>query len=277
MVYSMNSLLKIVTRIFFCSLAMTLVACGGGSDAGATQLESPAQSFMPGERLQLEAISSTYTGVSYPLNIYLPQNRNANKTYPVIYTLDAEWRFETIADSLDKNKMEVILVGVENYVDEGYQHRESYSQWPLAEDYFAFIRKELAPYIETQYPVNQADRTIIGHSNTGLFVGLALLMDDPQQPFFHRHVSFDGSFWAHTELTSQLVDDRRALNQTLKSRTILVGANGRVGNVVYVRKFDDWLERANFSQLDLTYLEYEQEHIPVVAHAVDEVLTTLYR
>lgn len=273
----MNSLFKVVTCIFFCTSVMNLVACGGGSDSDTTQLDSPAQLFAPGERLQLEAISSTYTGVSYPLKIYLPQNRTANKTYPVIYTLDAEWRFETIADSLDKNKMEVILVGVENYVDDDYQHRESYSQWPLAEDYFAFIRKELAPYVEAQYPVNQADRTIMGHSNTGLFVGLVLLMDDPHQPFFRRHVSFDGSFWAHTELTSQLVDDRRALSQTLKSRTILVGANGRVGNVAYVRKFDYWLERANFSQLDLTYLEYEQEHIPVVAYSVDEVLTSLYR
>ncbi|WP_046005583.1 alpha/beta hydrolase [Pseudoalteromonas rubra] len=276
----MNLQFKLVTRLFLCVLAINLAACGGSSNSGSAQQGlsgQPAQPFLPGERLQLEAFSSSYTGVSYPLRVYLPQNRIANKRYPVIYVLDAEWRFDTIADSLDDNKMAVILVGVENYVDEGYKHREAYSQWPLAQDYFDFIRKELAVEIEARYPVEQSDRTIMGHSYTGLFVGLALLMDDPQQPFFHRHVSFDGSFWAHTETTSQLIDDRRGQSSTLKSRTILVGANGKVGNVLYVREFDEQLTRANFAQLDTTYLEYKQEHIPVVAYSVDEVLNALYR
>ncbi|WP_125781746.1 alpha/beta hydrolase [Pseudoalteromonas rubra] len=271
---------KLVTRLFLCVLAINLAACGGGSDTGTApqgSSEQPAQPFLPGERLHLEAFSSSYTGVSYPLKLYLPQNRTTNKRYPVIYVLDAEWRFDTIADSLDDNKMAVILVGIENYVDEGYQHREAYSQWPLAKDYFDFIRKELAVEVEARYPVDQSDRTIMGHSYTGLFVGLALLMDDPQQPFFHRHVSFDGSFWAHTDTTSQLIDDRRAQSSTLKSRTILVGANGKIGNVLYVREFDAQLTRANFTQLDTTYLEYKQDHIPVVAHSVDEVLSALYR
>lgn len=273
---------KVLTRIVICTLVMSLSACGGSgsSDTGAMQQNTSNQAtqpFMPGERLQLDAIASSYTGVSYPLKIYLPQNRVANKTYPVIYALDAEWRFDTIADSLDDNKMEVILVGVENYADDNYKHREDYSQWPLARDYFDFINKELAPSIEARYPVNQSDRTIMGHSNTGLFVGLVLLMDDPQQPFFHRHVSFDGSFWAHPETTSQLIDDRRAQSQALKSRTILIGANGSIGNVLYVREFDALLEGANFAQLDLTYLEYKQDHIPVVAHSVEEVLLALYR
>ncbi|WP_125562236.1 alpha/beta hydrolase [Pseudoalteromonas rubra] len=278
----MYTLFKVNINIVFCILALFLSACGGAdsSDTGTAQQglsDQVVQSFVPGERLQLDAIASSYTGVSYPLKIYLPQNRVANKTYPVIYALDAEWRFDTIADSLDDNKMEVIVVGVENYADDNYKHREDYSQWPLARDYFDFINKELAPSIEARYPVNQSDRTIMGHSNTGLFVGLVLLMDDPHQPFFHRHVSFDGSFWAHPETTSQLIDDRRAQSQALKSRTILVGANGSIGNVLYVRQFDALLERANFAQLDLTYLEYKQDHIPVVAHSMDEVLTALYQ
>ncbi|MCG7560797.1 alpha/beta hydrolase-fold protein [Pseudoalteromonas sp. McH1-42] len=278
----MYTLFKVNINIVFCILALFLSACGGAdsSDTGTAQQglsDQVVQSFVPGERVQLDAIASSYTGVSYPLKIYLPQNRVANKTYPVIYALDAEWRFDTIADSLDDNKMEVIVVGVENYADDNYKHREDYSQWPLARDYFDFINKELAPSIEARYPVNQSDRTIMGHSNTGLFVGLVLLMDDPQQPFFHRHVSFDGSFWAHPETTSQLIDDRRAQSQALKSRTILVGANGSIGNVLYVRQFDALLERANFAQLDLTYLEYKQDHIPVVAHSMDEVLTALYQ
>ncbi|QPB82470.1 hypothetical protein CWC22_005505 [Pseudoalteromonas rubra] len=278
----MYTLFKVNLNIVFCILALFLSACGGAdnSDTGTAQQglsDQVVQSFVPGERLQLDAIASSYTGVSYPLKIYLPQNRVANKTYPVIYALDAEWRFDTIADSLDDNKMEVIVVGVENYADDNYKHREGYSQWPLARDYFDFINNELAPSIEARYPVNQSDRTIMGHSNTGLFVGLVLLMDDPQQPFFHRHVSFDGSFWAHPETTSQLIDDRRAQSQALKSRTILVGANGSIGNVLYVRQFDALLERANFAQLDLTYLEYKQDHIPVVAHSMDDVLTALYQ
>ncbi|GMM84731.1 hypothetical protein MTsN2n4_19580 [Pseudoalteromonas sp. MTN2-4] len=67
---------------------------------------------------------SSFTGVTYPIQIYLPKNISANKTYPVLYVLDAEWHFSKVADSLDELEIEAIIVGIENFVDASYKHRE---------------------------------------------------------------------------------------------------------------------------------------------------------
>lgn len=265
----------LISALLFISV-LFVVGCGKEDGAIAPSVEQVNEEFRPGERHQLNAISSNYTGVSYPLKVYLPHNYDAGKQFPVIYVLDAEWRFETVADSIDKNRLEVILVGVENYVDEQYKHREDYSQWPLAKDYFDFLTQELAPVIESTYSTDATNRTIMGHSLTGLFVGLALLIDDHHSPFFHHHVSFDGSFWAHRDITPQLINDRLSVHPVLKSRMILVAATASPGNARYVNWFEQLLTTAGFSQLELYRYEYEKAHIPVVAESIDDVIMTLY-
>ncbi|KZN48712.1 alpha/beta hydrolase [Pseudoalteromonas luteoviolacea] len=262
-----------------CLLSITLLllaACGGGSNSQETFDQEIVSQFTPGQRLQLEPIDSHYTGVSYPLKLFLPHNHAPNRKFPVIYILDAEWRFETVADSVDKNQLEVILVGIENYVDDDYKHREMYSQWPLAKDYFDFLTIELLPSIEKDYSIDETNRTVMGHSLTGLFVGIALLIDSPQQPYFHRHVSFDGSFWAHRDVTPQLVNDRLSLDQTLSSRVILVAATAYPNNARYVSWFEQLLAAAGFSQLELDRYEYDKAHIPVVAYSMNDVINALY-
>lgn len=256
-----------------------LVGCGGDSETSSNE-QAASLPFESGQRLELAPFSSRFTGGTHPIKIYLPHKVLANKTYPVIYILDGEWHLDKVANSLDYHEMEVIVIGVGNDTEldpaNKYKHREDYSQWPLAEYYFDFLVNELAPQIEPLYPIDKNNRTVMGHSYQGLFAGLALLMDDVDNPFFHRHVAIDGSFWAHTEITPQLISDRAVLDKRLNSRTLLISARGRVSNGRYVDWFEAMLKHEGFSGLEVKTLEYPVDHNPLVEHAMNDIILALY-
>ena len=269
--------IKFLKKLLLVAVIFSVSGCGG-SDPNSSEngyTPEPTLPFEAGIRSALEPVASSFTGVEYPIQLYLPKNRITGKKYPVIYVLDAEWHLKRVADSLDRLELEAIIIGIENFVDEQYRHREDYSQWPLAQDYFDFIVNELAPKLEPNYPIDTSKRAILGHSYTGLFAGLAMIMDDPQSPFFSRHVSFDGSFWAHTEITPQLISDRGVLDERLKSKAILIAARGRVSNGRYVDWFQEMLEYEQFKELEIIKLEYDVDHIPVVEHAMDDAMKAL--
>ena len=275
--YEEEALFNELLRKIFFVVVVLLFGCGDSEpnlleNSNDENLDLP---FEVGIRSILEPVTSSFTGVEYPIQLYLPKNRIIGKKYPVIYVLDAEWHLKRVADSLDRLELEAIIIGIENFVDASYKHREDYSQWPLAQDYFNFIVNELAPKLESNYPINQSKRSIVGHSYTGLFAGLTMLMDDPQDPFFSAHVSFDGSFWAHTEITPQLISDRGVLDERLKSKAILIAARGRVSNGRYVDWFQAMLEYEEFKGLEIIKLEYDVDHIPVVEHVMDDAMRAL--
>jgi hypothetical protein len=269
--------IKFLKKLLLVAVIFSVSGCGGsGSNASDNSyMPEPSLPFEAGIRSVLEPVASGFTGVEYPIQLYLPKNRITGKKYPVIYVLDAEWHLKRVADSLDRLELEAIIIGIENFVDAQYKHREDYSQWPLAQDYFDFIVNELAPKLEPNYPIDTSKRAILGHSYTGLFAGLAMIMDDPQAPFFTRHVSFDGSFWAHTEITPQLISDRGVLDERLKSKAILIAARGKVSNGRYVDWFQAMLEYEQFKGLEMIKLEYDVDHIPVVEHAMDDAMKAL--
>ena len=268
---------KLLKKLLLVAVIFSVSGCGGSDPISSddSDMPEPTLPFEAGIRSVLEPIASSFTGVEYPIQLYLPINRITGKKYPVIYVLDAEWHLKRVADSLDRLELEAIIIGIENFVDAQYKHREDYSQWPLAQDYFDFIVNELAPKLEPNYPVDTSKRAILGHSYTGLFAGLAMIMDDPQSPFFSQHVSFDGSFWAHTEITPQLISDRGVLDERLKSKAILIAARGRVSNGRYVDWFQEMLEYEQFKELEIIKLEYDVDHIPVVDHAMDDAMKAL--
>jgi len=269
-------ILLLKTLLLFVVLLSSL-GCGGSypNTSENSYTPEPILPFEAGIRSVLEPIASSFTGVEYSIQLYLPKNRVAGKRYPVIYVLDAEWHLKKVADSLDRLELEAIIIGFENFVDAQYKHREDYSQRPLAQDYFDFIVNELAPKLEPSYPIDTSKRAIVGHSFTALFVGLVMLMDHPLDPFFSAHVSFDGSFWAHTEITPLLISDRRVLDPHLRSKAILIAARGKVSNGRYVDWFQEILEYQQFKALEIIKLEYDVDHIPVVEHAMDDAMKAL--
>lgn len=97
-----------------------------------------------------------------------PQYDEHIQSYPVIFTLEAEFLFDptrTIAHTMaSRSKMpESIIIGIPNGVFEN-RHEFSYERWNGKPDLYAsFFKDELIPYLEKNYRVNDF-RTIIGLS-----------------------------------------------------------------------------------------------------------------
>ncbi len=125
--------------------------------------------------------------IAYPI-AYDPDN----KIYPVIYVLDAQWHFplvQTIYGNLNYDMAipDAIIVGITWDGDESVAEVERLKDFsPIevpfikgsgnAANFLAFMKEELIPHIDNNYPSNQY-RVMIGASFSGLFSAYTLLTE----------------------------------------------------------------------------------------------------
>ncbi len=134
----------------------------------------------------IDEIQSTLLGEKRILNIYLPEGYNKNDTtnYPVTYLLDgsADEDFIHVAGLFQFNNFswinrvpKSIVVGiatVDRRRDFTYPttieiDKKSFPTAGHSDNFIAFIKQELQPFIEKKYKANTA-KTIIGQSLGGL-------------------------------------------------------------------------------------------------------------
>jgi len=91
-------------------------------------------------------IDSRETGVSYRLLIYLPPGHDeVQRTFPVIYAMDGDSRFERLVEVLRQHRVQAILVGVSCV---SIERRVIDYTMPGASAYYRFLTRELVPFIE---------------------------------------------------------------------------------------------------------------------------------
>ena len=147
--------------------------------------------------------------------VSLPLNYDSTKSYPVMYVLDAEWRFDLIRNiefDLAGNKKIPghIVVGLP-HVEMEYQRgidltfsqsRMEYdgeavdSTWYNAKNsgggmkYYNYLTQELLPAITRDYSTNGYN-ILVGHSYGGYFGGYILTFDHP----FSAIQMYDPAMW----------------------------------------------------------------------------------
>lgn len=124
--------------------------------------------------------------------IYIPDNYDSKETYPLLVVLDAENLMEpTIANAryydYARDMPASIIVGVFNEkkdvaIDEnvGVPYEESAR-------FFEFIARELIPYIESKYPINNF-RTMIASDQAASFANYFLLKENS---IFNAYISIN--------------------------------------------------------------------------------------
>jgi predicted alpha/beta superfamily hydrolase len=147
---------------------------------------------------------------------------DANRKYPVVYTLDANGTFGTVTEAVRMAAFggelpPALVVGIGYPVGEfaetlnlrmrdytptsdtafvTYAHglwgSQGGAQSGGAEAFLRFIREELKPFIEKNYPADPSDATLIGHSFGGLFATYALFHHPDT---FKRYVISSPSLW----------------------------------------------------------------------------------
>lgn len=160
-------------------------------------------------------IHSNYLNESRAHWISLPLHYSDTLDYPVIYVLDAEWRFDLVksmAFDLGANKkiQNSIIVGIPHVEVENkrgqdltfsrseieYNGEKVDSTWYNDSNsgggmkFYNYLTKELIPNVNEYYSTNNHE-TLIGHSYGGYFGGYILSLENP---FEILHI-YDPSIW----------------------------------------------------------------------------------
>lgn len=170
-------------------------------------------------------IESVYTGEAYEIQVLLPENYEASKTYKVAYILDGYYHFDNMrSEFTEKTYLEdVILVGIfyrdyqlpiSTNADNGSlatlitnsgeigQLRTVDFMYPENLDgsgggglrFYEFLRSELIPLIDQTYSTDIDNRTIMGHSFGGYFV-IFQMFEFAENPLFKNIISLDTQIW----------------------------------------------------------------------------------
>jgi predicted alpha/beta superfamily hydrolase len=225
---------------------------------------------------ELRHLKSKYTGEDYEIDVYLPQGyRQGGETYPAVYVLDAEYNFGCvayIARRLIKNGdiPGLVLVGIAyGPDDEDYYYRTRMRDCTPpsrvhgyhtggAENFVRFFKEELIPFVEANYRVRKAGRTIVGHSIGGFFCGY-LLFNHPG--VFDNYLIVSPSFWFSNGVVFDYEERYAQENKALEAAVFLAtGAAESERMVQTSEKFMSLMKSRSYEGLKFKSQLSEGEH-----------------
>ena len=247
---------------------MLAAACGGsggGGSSGGTGTPPPATGAVT-----TLSLASAQVGQTYNITVYTPPGY-ATSTGPkaVIYSLDHELEFAVVREAVESFNLDAIVVSIGNISPD---RRFIDFDLPGAEPYFRFLTLELGPFIEAQYRIDPARRTLMGYSLSGLMAVLALLNDNRTQRYFSGYVITDPSLQFHTAtlyaLEQQMFDATRRVPVTVHHcSTSGAYPYGDFGPVIIARGYAD---------LHYRFKVYNLSHAAVLGPCVNEGLSYVF-
>ncbi|MGE6517105.1 alpha/beta hydrolase [Lysinibacillus sphaericus] len=183
--------------------------------------------YMPERYFEYHMTSSRQ--LDYRILIASPLDEPPPNGYAVIYALDGDALFQTLAEAVKlqtrkpKGFDPILVIGI------GYPSREPFDMerrccdftmpvseaslpsrpigkpWPTsgkAEDFLNFIEQELKPAIAKEWPINAGKQAIVGHSLGGLFT-LHTLFARPHL-FTHYVAGSPSVWWGDNEILKEL-------------------------------------------------------------------------
>ncbi len=265
-----HRLLQSLKLFFFLCSPLLFLSCTSQtaspvSTDGATMESQTAAHLSPSQKMPQEQFASEITGITYPVDVYLPQGyEEAEAPFPVIYALDGQWAYDGYANILEERETAVILVSI-HQGPEG--RRDTDYLLPGALDYYQFITTELIPHIEEQYKIDPQNRTLVGVSYGGMFVSTVLFIEDVDSPYFRNYVSADAPFlYTHRTKTMDLERERYNKSPQMPVRLLLTSAllDASIGPFdEHVTTFQQRLEKRGFEGLEISRKAYEVDHYNV--------------
>jgi hypothetical protein len=260
---------------------------------------------------EVRMLRSTAIDQEYLVSVALPfhYHERPEKTYPVIYVLDANLFFGMVVDMVRAMNVRVsfcnelpdaIVVGIGYPVegslaasharvmhlrmrdltpmrDEGAENfiREQFP-FPItvntggAKQFLQFIHQELVPVIESEYRADMADRTLLGHSWGGLFALYAL---------FHQPGLFQRYVVVSPDLPVDLEQAYAERHDSLPARLYLASGESELNEeeLSKFKSFGSILEGRRYAGFTLTQqLIANGTHCAVVAPAFQAGLVAVF-
>jgi len=214
-------------------------------------------------------LQSELNGTTYKLLINLPQSymTDSTRTYPVFYVLDGQWAFVNVVtgyyDSFyDGLIPEIIIVGLTwagDNPDYGKLRSVDYAPPVNKNDkvsggdvFLSVLRKEIIPFIDSEYRSNKKDRGITGNSLSALYAHYCL---------FHANDLFNGfailgpGFLYGNDLAFRYEEDYADKNDRLPARVLM--ECGEYDDLARIKRMADQITSRNYKDLDFKYLVAE--------------------
>jgi uncharacterized protein len=192
MTFSLRTNILIISVL----LSQVMSACTPQASAAPTlepQNTTFARVTMPDT--EVRQLKSSATGRSYDIYVRLPDQyaKEQGRKYPVLYLLDGQWDFKLL-DSIqsgllyDKFVPEMIIIGITYSGDRpDYGALRAMDYTPVhdafvsgsgdAPRFFAFLKEQLLPFIESNYRADPSQRALMGSSYGGTFTLYALFSE----------------------------------------------------------------------------------------------------
>lgn len=230
------------------------------SASSATAL---AQQLTPSDRYAIPGTTtfvmrSKQTGLEYQIFVYLPVKPPSAEGYAVLYTVDGNAYFGSIAEAMrlqtrhPRGLPSGMIVSIGYVTDEPFVSERRFrdltvpdiqsglrpdgTPWPCnggADDFLDFIEQELMPEIQRRYPVNPQNQGLFGHSLGGFFT-LYTLITRPS--LFQTYIAGSPSFWWKDRVLFDLLP---ALENTFAEQNVNIHLMLAIGTDEHQSMLDD--------------------------------------
>jgi predicted alpha/beta superfamily hydrolase len=244
--------------------------------------------------VQKKVIASKILGEDRTIQVYTPTNFKKDEAYPVVYLLDGEAQTTMVAGQVQylseiyKVLPNLIVVGIENtdrvrdltptHFNVGPDGKEDTSARAMGrtsgggERFLQFIRQELMPYVESNYPVAPF-RILSGHSLGGL-MAIYCLANHPD--YFNGYIAISPSLqWDRNSLLEQLPGKLAASYQ----KRFLFFSDASEGSAFHSNqlKMDSLLLAKKAGGLQVKYAYYpEESHVSEPVKAFYDGIRFIY-
>lgn len=226
---------------------------------------------------EIRTIKSKILNEDRTVNIYLPQNFDKTKSYPIIYLLDGSMNEDFIHVTglvqffnLMYSMPETIVVGIAN-IDKKRDFtfhtdlkdlQKDYPTTGHSDKFISFLEKELKPYIESQFKTT--DKYLFGQSLGGL-LATEILLKKPEM--FNNYFIISPSLWWDDE--SLLKQANQLLTKIPDSKKFIYVSVGKGEHPVMVKDAEDLydiLKKSNKKNWTVEYKMMETDNHATILH-----------
>lgn len=225
---------------------------------------------------RLDSINSTILHQKRYIQVFLPANYSQGSAdkYDVLYVLDGgNWntglvtQIQRFVEGQGHMPPTIIVsvMGIDRNVELTPTHLESWKGSGGAPGFLGFIKNELIPHINKNYPSN-GDNAIWGHSLSGMFV-LYALVNEPN--LFKSYIAADPSVWWDDCLVAKMAAAKLPALTDLHATVFISGRQGREFHDMKVDSIETVLKQFAPPGLKWKVMPYEDE-----SHASVRLKTT---
>lgn len=226
---------------------------------------------------EIRTLNSKILNEERILNIYLPQNFDETKSYPIIYLLDGSMNEDFIhVTGLVQffNQMysmpETIVVGIANidrkrdftFHTDLKDLQKDYPTTGHSDKFIDFLEKELKPYIESQFKTT--DSYLFGQSLGGL-LATEILLKKPEM-FDNYFIISPSLWWDDESLLKQATLLLSKIPDTKKFIYISVGKGEHKVMVKDAQDLFDVLKKANKKNWTVEYKMMDLDNHATILH-----------